>query len=40
VEAGKGGVRLSAEPLLTGEEVPLAGWRGGDDCVGDSGAAA
>lgn len=38
VEAGRGGVRLSAEPLFTGEMAPLMGWRGGEDWVGDRGA--
>lgn len=34
---GDGGVRLSTDPLFTGEELPLTGWRTGDDCAGDSG---
>lgn len=37
-EEGSGGVRLPAEPLFTGDVVPLVGCRVvGDDWVGESG---
>lgn len=35
VDAGRGGVKLSAEPLFTGDTAPFADWRGGEDCVGE-----
>lgn len=40
MEAGNGGVKLSALPLFTGDVVPFVGLRGGDDCDGDRGVVA
>lgn len=36
VDAGSGGVKLSAEPLMTGELLPFV-CRAGEDCVGEGG---
>lgn len=40
VDAGNGGVKLSALPLLIGDGEPFTGFRVGDDCDGDSGVVA